>query len=707
MTLGFRYVIGLATLALSCQNQSESSSEHTSELQSTQAEELKNGWLTQWDFEARKDWYLTPQGSNLVAYDVFRSLPEIALKEDKSREKTGKLLTDRSVMEKYGFVFPTEEQAGVFTKNGLPFGLIPETPTMSAPEHFIFKNVEYLGYTCAACHTGEAVINKKRYVIDGGQPFLDQGAFFRSLYLSLTTTLQDMKNAPEDLKNGRDGIAANAFKKYYAIKAQKGTQPLPDQRAFLQQFGKELFLSTNRLAKLVFRASTKDAFHKGTQVITGPGRSDAVTNIFNALFGDMLNTGNEFSYPANKVIVPPAHPDTETATTVPYRDNDVNVLKTDVPVSIPVVWNVSELECVQHNCLASSPLIRNIGEAIGVFGYAEINPNKPNIFNFKEKGKKLSDVTTVKVGNVVKLEASLQSIKSPKWPSSLLGKLDPKKVKAGQKLFEQNCNSCHAIPGVKNSTNYTEKNVWGNSFVKVGQIPYDVVGTDPLFIQKHGPRTAVVNSVLEEVPGVLAKLEKKNNNFQNKYPYPKEVYECLTGKNPENGEIEYKPGHFLDLSGCDELKAQNKGSTLDLLSFVTTVIAEGYLDEKYGEDYSAETLKKQANEHGGHTYGKFFAKPFYRARPLNGIAFSAPYLHNGSVTSLWELLNPELRKDQFKVGSINFEYDATKPHVFGFEDAGSTVIDTSIPGNQNIGHTFGSHLSHSEKKSLIEFLKSL
>jgi hypothetical protein len=92
----------------------------------------------------------------------------------------------------------------------------------------------------------------------------------------------------------------------------------------------------------------------------------------------------------------------------------------------------------------------------------------------------------------------------------------------------------------------------------------------------------------------------------------------------------------------------------------------------------------------------------YKARPLNGVWSSAPYLHNGSVRNLVELLTPADRQATFHVGTT--EYD---PATLGFRDAGPTVFDTSLPGNSNAGHTYASDLLPDDKQALLEYLKTL
>ena len=104
----------------------------------------------------------------------------------------------------------------------------------------------------------------------------------------------------------------------------------------------------------------------------------------------------------------------------------------------------------------------------------------------------------------------------------------------------------------------------------------------------------------------------------------------------------------------------------------------------------------------------------YRARLLNGVWATAPFLHNGSVPNLYELLSPaDRRSAAFQVGSREFD-----PRRVGFDTAaGRFRFDASLPGNSNRGHEFrdgprgdgviGPALSEEERWDLIEFLKTL
>jgi hypothetical protein len=97
----------------------------------------------------------------------------------------------------------------------------------------------------------------------------------------------------------------------------------------------------------------------------------------------------------------------------------------------------------------------------------------------------------------------------------------------------------------------------------------------------------------------------------------------------------------------------------------------------------------------------------YSARTLKGSWATAPYLHNGSVPTMDDLLQASKdRPKKFYIGS--HEYDPAK---LGYvTEQKSTVYDTAIPGNSNKGHEgerYGTNISPEERKDLIEYLKSM
>ena len=99
----------------------------------------------------------------------------------------------------------------------------------------------------------------------------------------------------------------------------------------------------------------------------------------------------------------------------------------------------------------------------------------------------------------------------------------------------------------------------------------------------------------------------------------------------------------------------------------------------------------------------------YMARALWGIWATAPYLHNGSVPTLYHLLHPDQRPQKFTAG--NREFDAGK---VGYQTVASAPglweFDTTQPGNSNIGHAgerYGTTLPEEQKAALLEYLKTL
>jgi mono/diheme cytochrome c family protein len=100
----------------------------------------------------------------------------------------------------------------------------------------------------------------------------------------------------------------------------------------------------------------------------------------------------------------------------------------------------------------------------------------------------------------------------------------------------------------------------------------------------------------------------------------------------------------------------------------------------------------------------------YANMPLDGIWLRAPYLHNGSVPTLRDLLEaPEKRPDVFYRG-----YDVFDQKNVGFVSNVASEgnkqyfkFDTTLPGNYHSGHLYGTELSSEEKEALVEYMKKL
>ena len=105
--------------------------------------------------------------------------------------------------------------------------------------------------------------------------------------------------------------------------------------------------------------------------------------------------------------------------------------------------------------------------------------------------------------------------------------------------------------------------------------------------------------------------------------------------------------------------------------------------------------------------------PAYKANPAEGMWANAPYLHNGSVPNLYELLLPaSQRSKQFYLGR---EFDPLRVGVDTSAKSGGFLFDTTLLGNSNAGHSFengsgqgiiGRLLSDNERWAIVEYLKS-
>jgi len=92
----------------------------------------------------------------------------------------------------------------------------------------------------------------------------------------------------------------------------------------------------------------------------------------------------------------------------------------------------------------------------------------------------------------------------------------------------------------------------------------------------------------------------------------------------------------------------------------------------------------------------------YWSPTLAGVWARAPYLHNGSVRTLAELLMPPAaRPGSWQRGSRRYDTDA-----LGYTDEGPYRFDARAPGNGNGGHAFGTELTAADKRDLLEFLKT-
>jgi Lipase (class 3)/RoxA-like, cytochrome c-like len=266
--------------------------------------------------------------------------------------------------------------------------------------------------------------------------------------------------------------------------------------------------------------------------------------------------------------------------------------------------------------------------------------------------------TTIRFEALDRLERLASKLKAPEWPAEF-GPIDKaqrdlgEKIYVGAKTYESRdrggCVNCH--------DNYRTEMVSGVALNEYRLSSLNEVGTDP-------------NEALTFVPGVMVKPDIcKGNKGESEFTEFTTAHEVLLGN------VRY------------DIAVDNVS---DLRHYVNGGRAK--------PQWIARANCGSGNE-----------CPVYPAKPLIGIWATAPYLHNGSVPSIWDLLRPASKRPvTFNVGQRAYD-----PKNLGYEplkapdDKKHQVFDTTKNGNLNSGHEFGINLSDNEKRALIEFLKSL
>jgi hypothetical protein len=105
----------------------------------------------------------------------------------------------------------------------------------------------------------------------------------------------------------------------------------------------------------------------------------------------------------------------------------------------------------------------------------------------------------------------------------------------------------------------------------------------------------------------------------------------------------------------------------------------------------------------------------YKAAPRDGVWATPPFLHNGSVPNLYEMLIPA--KERTKKFYVGREFDPVKVGLDTSGKSGTFLLDTTLRGNSNAGHSFedgprgngiiGPLLTDEQRWALIEYLKSI
>ncbi|WZO98731.1 di-heme-cytochrome C peroxidase [Isosphaeraceae bacterium EP7] len=620
-----------------------------------------------WD-DALSNWfYNVPQGSRLLPYDWY-----INLEQPSSQE----LFNDPSHIRALGYIPRKPDPSN---PNGLPIGFIKDAPYED--------RTAGLGLTCAACHTSQINFKGTAYLIDGGPTMGNVERLLRGLTDSLNAT------AGDDAK----------FERF-------ATRVLPAGSSEGEKVALRAGIRTIAADRQGYNDRNLPSAGKAP---FGPGRVDAFGSIFNEVSVTFLE--------------------------VPENHRPANA-----PVSFPCLWDAPQHDRVQWNGAAEnkvSPLGktlfgtdevgalgRNSGEVLGVFGNATVNKHElliPRPYD-----------STVEKANLIKIEQSLKSLWSPLWPEDTLGKIDLASKLRGEAIYKANCIACHDSivrdsgsrkVTARLSDEGTDQNMIRNfaAIVKTGRLKgrqKTLTSLDRFAAQET--RGVILKHVVERV--ILDPSFSPLKFPQLSAEVARNLPESLDSLNPGyRMQATIDVGDKTLVGNVDSLIVNRGdrsvtvgGGNFELLDKAKGAI-NGRIDKAIVDLRSRVGVSKAAagqlngvvkpeaakpDEQDKVSFRNATAKVGYKARPLNGIWATAPYLHNGSIPSLAELLkSPADRVKSFHVGSQ--EYD---PEMVGFkDDASQPVFDTTADGNSNAGHDYGGKFSENERADLLEYLKAL
>ncbi|BCT66941.1 di-heme-cytochrome C peroxidase [Nitrosospira sp. NRS527] len=614
--------------------------------------------------------YSVTQGSDMMPYDFFMVL---------EKKDTTEPFRSNENMNRYRYL---PQKATSSNPDALPVGFVKDT----------YKGNDYVGLTCAACHTGQINYKGKGIRIDGGPAGADMETFMADIVRAMKATRENEEVQNRFVKNV---LARGAYKKEADVKAdlQKYTERLASYitinystthygYARLDAFGRiynrvlEHIVTVKELKDLlsdpwimknaaISEEELESIAGNTDRVLSGEQRDQIVHNLLAVLTRNRSLEGLEpLGKLRKKLFNPP-----------------------NAPVSYPFLWDTPQHDYVQWNGLTENSglkaIARNAGEAIGVFGTLDWTERDgfslPALITGQGLfGRHISYDSSVNVLNLRRIEARLLSLQSPQWPENILPPIDRSRLEKGKSLFNRHCISCHSNikrddpdrrvvahmsrasdvgtdpQMAENSVNYQGfSGIQRNLYVSAG-------GVGDILLDQRAPVSALLTKA---TIGVVANPEPDKWFLQR---WSEWLYNLATG--------------FRD----------NK---------IKPSIKRG----EYDPDTTANPVA---------------SLKAYKARPLNGIWATAPYLHNGSVPTLYDLLLPkkragdpddgEYRPDEFEVGSREFD-----PAKVGFKSSGYGGFPFNTKGikddrggytkgNSNAGHEYGARRMADESNGPVD-----
>ncbi len=170
-------------------------------------------------------------------------------------------------------------------------------------------------------------------------------------------------------------------------------------------------------------------------------------------------------------------------------------------------------------------------------------------------------------------------------------------------------------------------------------------------------------------------------------------------------------GQTIFVNNCAKCHGNYSTNTYpNLLVDLPTIGTDKALAEEYGNYPEYNNWFNKSWFGAGKYSSQLNPTKGYLAPPLDGIWATAPYLHNGSVPTLEDLLNSKQRPAMWSRTFDNSDYNDIKVgwnYTVETSKVDAKTYNTAAYGYSNTGHTYGDFLTVTERKALIEYLKTL
>jgi hypothetical protein len=528
--------------------------------------------------------------------------------------------------------------------DGLPVGLTV------ASNPFTF-GMDFVGVNCAACHVGELHHGAKAVRVDGAPNMFNLQLFYSDAIDAVMAATSDRGKLWHALKRlgrqdyGRYGMAAPFIRP-----------------ATLVYYGANVLMHRDRLdarLELVDVIKLAKEQRDPKHPTSGFGRLDAFDGTRNFIFTRLRKADEGGSFKVNtanmvKLDAPVKFPWLWSRKASPFAPVETY---RDQPQKFPRVWGFKDYDWIEWTVNTNTVMERNFTETLGAGATVVLDPKSASLFE-----------TSVPIQDMHDLEWLAYYIDPPKWPASIFGEIKPDLAAAGGEIFKKQCAGCHE---------YGDDRRTSTGLIKLNAMRPEEVGTDP---------TAALR-IACPIPDIGA------------LAVPPKSYSV------EDSQL---------LKDCAGVKA---GEAFSGNPFAKTVqVAVDSIKQKAyaaaNVDASQQRAMEDLDQRGGVAWRDTLIDtrpPYgpYAARPLYGIWAAAPYLHNGSVPTLYHLLlPPDQRPKTFALGAR--EYDPVK---LGFVvetacSAQDCLVDTAQTGDGNGGHLWGTDLSESDRMALLEYLKT-